>query len=221
MLERKEEQLPPFIEESLILSPGSGWGEESEASELHYLKQQAAKLYRLNGLHRRLAGTLHLTGLVEEFSLWLQRYLPHLAFGYCRTDGTCRHLGCRVYGEERRQVMAIVRRVCGQQDDASCQLHGSYLYYQWQVQTEDGAGRLFLVCRRRLAAENIELVNDALEVLVENLHRGLEYEKIHFQATTDNLTGLGNRRIFDERSRELMAAARVHRYPLALLILDL
>ncbi len=221
MLGRKEEQLPSLIEESLILLPGSGWGEGPGASELHYLKQQAAKLYRLNGLHRRLAGTLHLTGLVEEFSLWLQRYLPHLAFGYCRTDGKCRHLSCRAYGKERRQVMAIVRRVCGQQDDAPCQSYGGYLYYQWEVETEDGAGRLFLICRRKLAADNIELVNDALEVLVENLHRGLEYEKIHFQATTDNLTGLANRRIFDERSRELMTAARSYSYPLALLVLDL
>ncbi len=221
MLQEKEEQFLPFTTEGALILPAQyGWRERPEINELDRLKQRAARLYRLNRLHCRLAGTLHLTGLVEEFSLWLRPFLPHLVFGYCQSDGECRHCSCYVHGEERRKVMALVREI-GRDAVCCCSQYGAYLHYKWDVKTVAGAGFLFLVCRRKPEAEVFDLVNDALDVLVENLYRGLEYERIHFQATRDALTGLVNRRIFDQQSHELMAAARQHGYPLALMLLDL
>ncbi len=221
MLPKEEEQLLPFAEGALALPVQYGWGERRQLHEFDYLKQQAARLYRLNKLHRRLAGTLHLAGLVEAFSLWLKPFLPHLVFGYCPEDGECRHFSSHVHGEERRKVMAFVRSMGREESDGSCLQYGEYLRYKWEVKTADGAGFLFVVCRKKPEADKFDLMNDALDVLVENLHRGLEYEKIHFQATRDALTGLANRRVFDQQGRELMTAARQHGYPVTLMLLDL
>ncbi len=221
MLKEKEEQLLPFAERALIFPMGYGWGESPSTNEFAYLKQRVKGLYRLNMLHRKLSGLLHLTGLIEGFSLWLEHYLPHLAFGYYQENKECRHFYCHSHGEERRKVIAAVREIGGRAPGVTCLPDNGYLQYIWEAKNTDEAGSLFLICRGRLTEKSLELISDALEVLLGNLPRVLAYEKIHFQATRDTLTGLANRRTFHERGQELISAARSHHYPLALLVLDL
>ena len=58
-------------------------------------------------------------------------------------------------------------------------------------------------------------------VLAESLRRGLEYEELFESARKDALTGLSNRRVFEERIRDIMLGARRYNRPLTMASLDL
>ncbi|HID70045.1 MAG TPA: diguanylate cyclase, partial [Desulfobacterales bacterium] len=72
-----------------------------------------------------------------------------------------------------------------------------------------------------LSDTEIDLINESLLILAESLRRGLEYEELFESARKDALTGLGNRRVFEERISEIMAGARRYNRPLTMASLDL
>jgi len=53
------------------------------------------------------------------------------------------------------------------------------------------------------------------------LRRGLEYEALFERASNDPLTGLANRRVFDDRIDGLIGSARRYDRPLTLILMDL
>lgn len=224
MLGKNDKKGIALTGEHLVFSAGNSWDIPPVSGEYEYWKQRTSQLDRVNKLYRQMAGILHLSGMIEGFSRWLECYIPHLLFGYSRGRGTQKYTACHVHGEERRRMMALVRHL-GEEEkqvDGICLRQEGYDEYHWGVETvDDGSGFLFLFCRHPLCEKQLDLINDALEVLIENLHRGLEYEKVHFQATRDALTGLANRRVFEKRSRQLIAGARYYGHPMSLLLLDL
>jgi ribonuclease Z len=58
-------------------------------------------------------------------------------------------------------------------------------------------------------------------VLAESLRRGLDYEELFESARKDALTGLSNRRVFEERIRDMMNGAKRYKRPLTMASLDL
>ncbi len=72
--------------------------------------------------------------------------------------------------------------------------------YKWVFETADDAGILLILKKgHELSAEEIDLINHSFEILAECLRRGLEYEDLFERASNDALTGLSNRRVFEER----------------------
>ncbi|MBV5331476.1 GGDEF domain-containing protein, partial [bacterium] len=51
--------------------------------------------------------------------------------------------------------------------------------------------------------------------------RGLEYEDLFERASSDSLTGLSNRRVFDDRIHSMMDSARRYNNPLTMVSMDL
>ncbi len=60
-----------------------------------------------------------------------------------------------------------------------------------------------------------------MKILREPLQRALEYEDLYEQASRDSLTGLANRRVFDERIDSIIGGAGRHGYSVTLACLDL
>jgi len=94
--------------------------------------------------------------------------------------------------------------------------------HKWSIETIDNAG-LLLVLKdgRALNTGEIDLISDSLFVLSESLRRALEYEELFEAARRDVLTGLANRRVFDERIKSTMDSARRSGRPLTMASLDL
>ncbi|MEK6201139.1 MAG: GGDEF domain-containing protein [Desulfobulbaceae bacterium] len=90
------------------------------------------------------------------------------------------------------------------------------------METVDNAG-LLLVLKdgRSMDSGEIEWVNESLLVLGESLRRALEYEELFESARRDALTGLANRRVFDEQIRLKIGSARRSGRPLTIASMDL
>ena len=69
--------------------------------------------------------------------------------------------------------------------------------------------------------EELCLINDALQILHEPLQRALEYEDLFEMANNDALTGLANRRVFEDRIDSMLDGARRHNRPISLASMDL
>ncbi len=67
----------------------------------------------------------------------------------------------------------------------------------------------------------MSLINDALQILREPLQRALEYEDLFEMANNDALTGLANRRVFEDRIDAMLEGARRHDRPISIASMDL
>ncbi len=72
-----------------------------------------------------------------------------------------------------------------------------------------------------LCRDDMDLINQSLEVLADSLRRGLEYEDLFERASNDPLTGLANRRVFDDRINGMIDSARRYCRPLTMILMDL
>ena len=192
--------------------------------ELDNLKIQAARLDLINRLHARLAGVLSLTGMVEAYSVWLMPLINHELIGYNNRRRNMRHLLCSGHGPTRRQVLTFANELI--EDNRA--LEGPYAQkygrraYKWVFKTAEDEGVFLIVQKgRELSEEDIELVTDSLEILSDNLRRGLEYEELFEKATIDALTGLSNRRVYDERIVQMVSSAKRYQHPLSMISMDL
>jgi len=192
--------------------------------ELDYLKKQSERLDLVNKLHGRLAGVLSLTEMIEAYSVWLMPQVSHELIGYNNTSRNKRHLFCSGHGPHRRKAMAFAEQFI----EGSSSIHetparkdGRYAY-KWVFETVADSG-IFLILKQghELSKDEIELINQSLEVLAECLRRGLEYEDLFEMASNDHLTGLSNRRVFEERIHSMMGGARRYNNPLSMISMDL
>lgn len=101
-------------------------------------------------------------------------------------------------------------------------LEDGFFVYCWRVPDCDGGGRLMLLRKEGMIdGGEIEHIEEGLSVLQEPLHRAVEYEDIFEQARRDSLTGLPNRRVFEDRLGPLVESARRHGRPITLASMDL
>ena len=52
---------------------------------------------------------------------------------------------------------------------------------------------------KQLCADDLDFIEESLMIFADPLKRALEYEEVFSQARKDNLTGLPNRYVFEER----------------------
>jgi len=193
-------------------------------AELDNLKKQSVRLDLANKLHARMAGVLSLTGMIEAYSVWLMPLVNHELIGYSNGSRQKRHLFCSGHGPNRRSAIAFAELLI---DDKSS-LFGNFVEkdgrfaYKWIFETSDDEGILLILKEgQELSEYEIDLVNYSLEILAECLNRGLEYEDLFEKASSDALTGLSNRRVFEERIHAMMAGANRYDYSLSMISMDL
>ncbi len=192
--------------------------------ELDYLKKQSERLDLINKLHARMAGVLSLTGMIEAYSVWLMPLVNHELIGYNNSRRNKRHLFCSGHGPSRRKAIALAEQLIEDTtpfDGAFTQKDGRYAY-KWIFETADDTGLLLILKKGyELSSEEIDLVNYSLEILAECLRRGLEYDDLFERASNDPLTGLANRRVFEERIHGMIDGAQRYHFSLSMISMDL
>ena len=194
-------------------------------AEMEQLKAKTNRLVLLNDLHARLASAVDLPSMIDAFSVWLMPRVPHELMAFDAPDKQHRHLCCSCHGPERQHVVGLAERLF---NDASHLpvlrkwKEGEFFIHNWPLDFQNSSG-IILVMRQdqRLSAMEEEVVSEALAVLCEPLERALAYEDVFKQAKCDALTGLANRRVFEDRIGPLVDSARRHGHPLTLVSMDL
>jgi diguanylate cyclase (GGDEF)-like protein len=111
-------------------------------------------------------------------------------------------------------------------NDTCCEW-GPFFVQQWQMSfaadaAADNQGCLMLLRRGTcIKAEETQILRDALEILGEPMQRAIMYEDLFAQARRDMLTGLDNRRVFEERIGAMLETARRHNRPITVASMDL
>lgn len=193
--------------------------------ELEHYRRQSEWLSMVNELHARLAGAVDMPAMLEAFSVWLMPLVGHDLLAYNNTERSRRHLLCSCHGPERRQAMAVAKEALASQpecSDSCCWTAGDYYIQSWQLHPFSGSGILLVLRKgKKIGEYENQLLAKGLQILCEPLQRALEYEDLYEQASRDALTGLMNRRVFDERIASIMAQAARHGHPVTLACMDL
>jgi len=192
--------------------------------ELDHFRRQTERLDLMNKLHGRMAGMLDVAGMIEAYSIWLMPQVEHELVGYKNQVRSTKHLFCSGHGPKRRSILAFAEEILNNADDkAKAYLSDDGHYaHKWLIETSEDAGILIILKDGTALSESeISLINESLLVLAESLRRGLEYEELFESARKDPLTGLANRRVFEERIRDIMLGARRYKRPLTMASLDL
>lgn len=193
--------------------------------EIEDYKRQTERLERIYDLHRQLGKTLDLNAMIEAFSRWLAPMLAHELVAY-------RHFGrqqipaaCSCHGPHRKQLMESAQTLMTKPVATTRNAHlgdSGLRYHLWPLDP-DHEECLLLVHQDfiGIGALNGVPIDDILQELRGPLERALAYEDLYKQARHDPLTGLVNRRVFEERVVQEMASAQRYGYPLVLACLDL
>lgn len=192
--------------------------------ELDNVKKQSERLDLINKLHARMAGVLSLTGMIEAYSVWLMPLVNHELIGYNNSSRKKRHLFCSGHGPNRRKAIALAEQLIENKSpfEGSFTKKDGRCAYKWIFETIDDAGILLILKKgHELPPEELNLINHSLEILSECLRRGLAYEELFERASNDALTGLSNRRVFEERIYGMMDSAKRHHHPLSMISMDL
>lgn len=192
--------------------------------ELDLLKRQSERLDLMNRLHGRMAGVLSLTGMIEAYSVWLMPQVPHELIGYSNATRQKKHLFCSGHGPNRRRAMAFAEQIIDNPIpfEGGCKNQDGHYAHKWIFESADEAGILLILKDdQELSTAEIDLINASLVILSDSLQRGLEYEELFERASNDSLTGLSNRRVFDERIRGMMESSKRYKRPMTMISMDL
>ena len=192
--------------------------------ELDHFRRQTEHLDLMNKLHGRMAGVLDVSGMMEAYSIWLMPQVEHELVGYKNQVRSKKHLFCSGHGPKRRSIMAFADEVLSNADqEAKAYMSDDGHYaHKWLIETAEDAGIIIILKEdNALIDDEIKLINESLMVLADSLRRGLEYEELFESARKDTLTGLSNRRVFEERIRDMMNGAKRYKRPLTMASLDL
>lgn len=193
--------------------------------ELEHYRRQSEWLSMVNELHVRLAAAVDMPAMLEAFSVWLMPLVNHELLAYNNIERSRRHLLCSCHGPERRQAMAVAKEAfttLTESNQSYSWTKDEYYIQSWQLDQFSGSGILLVLRKgKKIGEYENQLLAKGLQILCEPLQRALEYEDLYEQASRDALTGLMNRRVFDERINSTLAQAQRHGHPLTLACMDL
>lgn len=194
-------------------------------TELQQLREKAARLALLNDLHARLANAVDLPSMIDAFSVWLMPLVPHELMAFDGASSRHQHFCCSCHGPERQHIVTLAERLFADARQVALLKkwkEEEFYVHNWPLDFA-GCNGIMLILRqeRTLTAAEEDVVNEALAVLCEPLQRAMAYEDVFRQAKCDSLTGLANRRIFDERIDPLIDNAQRHGHPLSMVSMDL
>ena len=192
--------------------------------ELDHFRRQTERLDLMNKLHGRMAGVLDISAMIEAYSVWLMPHVEHELVGYKNQVHSKKHLYCSGHGPKRRSIIAFAEELLNKSDQKAqgYRSEDGYYAHKWFIETAEDAGILIILKDESGLSDNeISLIGESLVILADSLRRGIEYEELFASARKDVLTGLANRRVFDERINDLMMGARRYKRPLTMASLDL
>lgn len=192
--------------------------------ELDHFKKQTQRLDLMNRLHARVAGVLSLSGMIEAYSVWLMPQVEHELIGYHNTSRNKRHLFCSGHGPNRRRAIAFAEQLIESEKGSEGVYrddHGHYAH-KWLMERAGDTG-IFLLLQngRKLTEDEAEIISASLTILNDSLKRALDYEDLFERASNDPLTGLANRRAFEDRIVGMMESAKRYKNALTMLSMDL
>lgn len=196
--------------------------------QLEHYRRQSAWLQMVNELHGRLANALDLPSMVEAFSVWLMPYMEHDLIVFYHPLRQRQYRLCSSHGPNRRHVMACGDRIIqliheGRYAEHALLQEGRFAVSFFPV---DLPGKeqavVFLLRKGDESSWPDDMDRAALkEILSDSIHRALEYESLFKQARNDSLTGLANRRVFEERIDSVLKRLRRYNEAVTLLSMDL
>lgn len=193
--------------------------------QLDHYRKQTEWLAMANRLHARLAGATDLQSMIEAFSVWLMPLVEHDLIAYRNACRTREHMLCSCHGPERRKVLRVALELFGKPvTDAGerCQWRNEFYGLKWRLKFTADIGQLMVLRRSKpLAQDEEEILRNAMDILAEPLQRALDYEDLFDQARRDALTGLDNRRVFDDRVGSILESAKRHQHPITMASMDL
>ncbi|OSM08446.1 GGDEF domain-containing protein [Magnetofaba australis] len=190
-------------------------------------RDESQRLSRIYDLHRRLSESLDLAGMLQAFSLWLHPMFAHEMVGYRHAGQKRSHLCCSSHGPHRQTMEEAAHFLLAdpQRRTGPGQIDAVGLEYCFVRLDEPIGLERFLIIHPPLMAtlpdECSATLLAAIHELRGPLERALAYEDLYDQARLDALTGLVNRRVFEERLRQELANAERYGHPLCLAYLDL
>jgi diguanylate cyclase (GGDEF)-like protein len=193
--------------------------------ELEHYRQQSEWLTSINELHIRLAGAVDVPSMIEAFSVWMMPLMEHDLIAYQNRERDRMHMFCSCHGPERRLVMKAAKKIFKSEtgfSDINNWQEGNYYVQTLPLNTQTGEDRLVLLkYKKPIHTLDEKLLQNVMEIMNESLQRSLDYEDIFEQARHDALTGLANRRVFEERVDQLIESSRRYRHPVTMASMDL
>ncbi len=224
----REESIMKVLTESRRSMPSSidgGFDKMSQVMfELERLKKQSLRLDQINRLHGRLAGTLSIVDMIEAYSVWLMPIVAHELIGYHNRSSGKKVLFSSTHGPDRRRAISFAEKMIELESVTADPVVSSrgQRGYQWIFESIDESSILLVLPEESdTSSAELQIINESLSVFGESLQRGVEYENLFEQASTDALTGLSNRRVFEERIASMMNCRIRYGSPLTMLLLDL
>ncbi len=220
------------MRESVFFSQSGNFGRDfchinllSLMAEIDELKKKTARLSLLNELHARLSRAVDLPGLIGVFSVWLMPLVEHDLVAYHNPERMRRYFYSSCHGPDRQSLFELAEKLFQSRSEIySSGWHEEDFYRRnWHLDAMDSSG-LMLILRKQSRIFNVEessIIKEALNALREPLQRVLDYEDLFLIARRDVLTGLANRRVFEERIGPLMDNSKRHKRPLTLACMDL
>jgi len=197
---------------------------ESLLSELSHYRHQSEKLRKINTLYQRMAGILDLPAMIESYSIWLMEFIGHELIGYHNPCRQRMHMFCSYHGPKRRQAIQLTQELLQPEsamEKCPSQLDGFHIH-RWVIDSGECYGVLVMLRKGKpLNADELDFIEESLIIFADPLKRALDYEEVFTQARKDNLTGLPNRYVFDERIGSIVEQAKRHGHALTLAALDL
>jgi diguanylate cyclase (GGDEF)-like protein len=215
---------PPFYQKTNE-EVGQGYLDmPSLMAELDRFRKKNARLLHLNELHARLAAAIDLASMIESFSVWLMPRVEHDLVAYNNPDKERRYMYCSCHGPDREKVVTVAEKLFQMQPSNISERWYDEDYYvqNWHLGALEESGLVLVFRKDRILSERESmLISDALEVLKEPLQRALDYEDLFAAARKDPLTGLYNRRVFEEQIGAMLDNAKRHGHPLSIMSMDL
>ena len=208
--EKKESEFPHANEAYLI-------------SKLHDLEKKQEKLQLLNDLYARLTKAIDVSGIIEAFSVWLMPHVPHEVIAYKNHRNGKVYVYSSGHGPKRRRALETVNTLIQTPDQEQWRGQYEHYYIHNYILAEHGNTATLLVLQDSGAHDMLTgwLMDDALAIMGDSLNRASGHEDLFVQARQDSLTGLANRRVFEERIGYMIEGAARHNRPITIACMDL
>ncbi|MBF0358347.1 MAG: GGDEF domain-containing protein [Magnetococcales bacterium] len=193
-------------------------------AEIELFRQETARLERVYDLHRKLGESLDLDSMLEAFSRWLTPEISHNLVAFRNFGRSNMPTACSCHGPHRQQLIEVAMDLLdipGEERGGTIEKLG--LNYHIFPLSNDRKDSLLLIHNEPESTwdRHSTVIKGILHNLQGTIERALVYEDLYEQARRDSLTGLDNRRVFQERARQEMHYSDRYGKPLIMACLDL
>ncbi|MBF0370212.1 MAG: GGDEF domain-containing protein [Magnetococcales bacterium] len=192
--------------------------------ELDHYRRKNEELARIYELHRKLGEQLDLASMIDTFSSWLVAFFEHDLLAYRHQPRNRMHMTCSDHGPHRQRLVDCAQKLleASPAPPAEGFMEEVGLFYHFPLLASD-VDRILLLHQKPFLSSDpfYKWEEDVFMELRGPLERALAYEDLYDLARRDALTGLVNRRVFEERLGQEMTNAERYGHPLVLAGLDL